>query len=87
MLTENEKKALVKKLVEDSKDYREVSLFEAAKEIGISHIKREQVEGIVERFMTVNNTHRPVQMTNPNKMESTQSLFTSLIFTSAEYDH
>lgn len=73
---------LVEKIEKKCEELREVSLYEVAKENGYNHIKRQDVLDVVREFKKRNQSHKVVQF----EEDKNKSLFTSIIFTDAEYE-
>lgn len=78
---------LIKKLEEKAKDLRQVSLYDTARENGINHIKTQECREIAAAFCKSNKTYKAVQLMDPTLPESTQSLFTTLVFTELDYSY
>lgn len=74
---------VLKKLDEKSKEVREIKLYDVAREMGINHIKTQEVHEIVKKFLEAHPDYKAYQLTD-NKLDS---LFCSLMFSDAEYDN
>lgn len=65
---------------------REIKFYDVALELGYKHIKTEDVKTIATRFKKKHPTYRAVRFVkDPNRVSSTESLFTTLVLTECEY--
>ena len=75
----NEVLEVLEVLEERAKEQREIKFYDAALSMGYTHIKTEDVKVIATRYRAV----RFVK--DPNRVSSTESLFTTLVLTECEY--
>lgn len=69
-----------------AEEMREIKFYDVALELGYKHIKTEDVKTIATRFLKKHPTYRAVRFVkDPNRVSSTESLFTTLVLTECEY--
>lgn len=81
-----QKNEVLEVLEERAKEQREIKFYDAALSMGYTHIKTEDVKVIATRFLKKHPTYRAVRFVkDPNRVSSTESLFTTLVLTECEY--
>lgn len=64
---------------------REIKFYDVALELGYKHIKTEDVKTIAKKFLKKHPIYRVVRFVkDPNRVSSTESLFTTLVLTECE---
>lgn len=81
-----QKNEVLEVLEERAKEQRKIKFYDAALSMGYTHIKTEDVKVIARRFLKKHQTYRAVRFVkDPNRVSSTESLFTTLVLTECEY--
>lgn len=80
------KNEILEVLEEKAKKQREIKFYDAALEMGYTHVKTQDVKEIANKFIKRNPTYRAVRFVkDEKKVSSTESLFTTLVLTECEY--
>ena len=85
-MEKQEKIRVEEALNKKAEEMREIKFYDEALELGYKHIKTEDVKTIATRFLKKHPTYRAVRFVkDPNRVASTESLFTTLVLTECEY--
>lgn len=85
-MEKQEKIRVEEALNKKAEEMREIKFYDVALELGYKHIKTEDVKTIATRFLKKHPTYRAVRFVkDPNRVSSTESLFTTLVLTECEY--
>lgn len=85
-MEKQEKIRVEEALNKKAEEMREIKFYDVALELGYKHIKTEDVKTIATRFLKKHQTYRAVRFVkDPNRVSSTESLFTTLVLTECEY--